>query len=47
MKAVLFREHGGTHKLSYEDQPIQEARAAQELMLRRQFFGKIVLTMTG
>src|SRR4051812_20701360 len=22
MKAVLFREHGGTHKLSYEDLPI-------------------------
>ncbi|MBM2846682.1 MAG: putative NAD-dependent alcohol dehydrogenase, partial [Bacteroidetes bacterium] len=25
--------------------PLQEARAAQELMLRRQFFGKIVLTV--
>ena len=21
MKAVIFREHGGTHKLSYEDFP--------------------------
>ena len=27
--------------------PLQEARAAQELMLRRQFFGKIVLTVDG
>jgi NADPH:quinone reductase-like Zn-dependent oxidoreductase len=25
--------------------PLQEARAAQELMLRRNFFGKIVLTV--
>ena len=27
--------------------PLQEARAAQELMLGRQFFGKIVLTVAG
>ena len=27
--------------------PLQEARAAQDLMLGRQFFGKIVLTMAG
>ena len=27
--------------------PLQEARAAQELMLSRKFFGKIVLTMAG
>jgi NADPH:quinone reductase-like Zn-dependent oxidoreductase len=27
--------------------PLQEARAAQDLMLRRQFFGKIVLTVDG
>jgi 2-desacetyl-2-hydroxyethyl bacteriochlorophyllide A dehydrogenase len=27
--------------------PLQEARAAQELMLKRQFFGKIVLTVAG
>jgi NADPH:quinone reductase-like Zn-dependent oxidoreductase len=27
--------------------PLQEARAAQELMLSRKFFGKIVLTVDG
>jgi NADPH:quinone reductase-like Zn-dependent oxidoreductase len=27
--------------------PLQEVRAAQELMLSRRFFGKIVLTVNG
>jgi NADPH:quinone reductase-like Zn-dependent oxidoreductase len=38
---------GQGHLISVIDRtfPLQEARAAQELMLGRQFFGKIVLTV--
>lgn len=54
MKAVRFHEFGGPEVLNYEDAPksmpidsvfkLKQARRAQEYILSRRSFGKIVLT---